>query len=304
MKSDRIAMAAVAMLAVVGAFYLLVLSPKREEASKLEEDVAQLRQTIDQEKQVVAFAEEARKEFPTYYGRLVVLGKAAPEQGDSASLIVQVNRISRKAKVDFQQIKLGQATSTGPTPTPALTQGDNSSTPSSGAPASGSTPPAAGTTPPPAAGTTPPAGGTAPAPGSTPASTTATPAPATEASAATLPIGATVGPAGLPVIPYELLFRGRFFQVADFIEGIDELVHIRDPKQKIVADGRLLTIDGFALGGDQKAGFPTLTANFSVTSYSTPPDQGLMAGATPTGPAAAATAQPGTVPASTGVAVP
>ena len=53
---------------------------------------------------------------------------------------------------------------------------------------------------------------------------------------------------------------------------------------QVVANGRLLTIDGFALkaGGP---GFPTLDADFATTSYATPSDQGLTAGATPTGPA-------------------
>ena len=38
--------------------------------------------------------------------------------------------------------------------------------------------------------------------------------------------------------------------------------------------------------------FPKLQATFSVTTYLTPPEQGLTAGATPVGPAALETATP------------
>ena len=91
------------------------------------------------------------------------------------------------------------------------------------------------------------------------------PTPATEAIAASLPIGAAVGPAGLGTLPYELTFRGQFFQVADFIAGLDRLVDMRDGGH-VAADGRLLTIDGFALSQDERQGFPWLEASFTVTS--------------------------------------
>ncbi len=48
--------------------------------------------------------------------------------------------------------------------------------------------------------------------------------PATEASAAALPIGAVVGPAGLPTLPVHLNFQGGFFDIANFIGGVDGLV--------------------------------------------------------------------------------
>ena len=58
-------------------------------------------------------------------------------------------------------------------------------------------------------------------------SVTGVAAPATETAAANLPIGATVGSAGLPTLPYDLDFKGNFFQVADFVSGLDELISLR-----------------------------------------------------------------------------
>jgi Tfp pilus assembly protein PilO len=124
--------------------------------------------------------------------------------------------------------------------------------------------------------------------------TTVTPAPTatgsgsvppTEAAAALLPLGATIGSAGLGVMPYTLTFSGEFFQVADFIQGIDSMVDVDE--SKVAVDGRLITLDGFALNSATEGGFPNLDANFSVTTYLVPPGQGLTAGASPTAPAPA-----------------
>jgi Tfp pilus assembly protein PilO len=119
-------------------------------------------------------------------------------------------------------------------------------------------------------------------------------APPTEVAASLMPLGASIGPAGLAVMPYSLTFTGNFFHIADFIKGIDSLVHSNE--SEVAVDGRLVTLDGFALNASGAGGFPRLEANFAVTTYVTPPSQGLTAGATPTEPApsvaAPATATP------------
>jgi hypothetical protein len=117
----------------------------------------------------------------------------------------------------------------------------------------------------------------------TPASNPVSP---TEAAASLLPLGATIGPAGLGVMPYTLTFSGSFFHIADFIRGLDSLV--KTESSRVSVDGRLLTIDGFSLSADQSRGFPALGATFEVTTYLTPPEEGVTAAATPTAPAPAA----------------
>ncbi|HET8639860.1 MAG TPA: hypothetical protein VFL89_06390, partial [Solirubrobacterales bacterium] len=115
-----------------------------------------------------------------------------------------------------------------------------------------------------------------------PVSSGAEPASPTEVAASLLPLGASVGPAGLAVMPYEITFNGNFFDVADFIGGLDSLVKTNDAK--VVVDGRLLTIDGFTLKADQEKGFPFLAASFELTSYLTPPEPGVTGGATTEAP--------------------
>jgi hypothetical protein len=135
---------------------------------------------------------------------------------------------------------------------------------------------------------TPTTGGT---PGAVPVAATV---PPTEVAASLLPLGATVGTAGLGVMPYDLTFRGDFFHIADFIKGIDSLVHTGG--QGVAVDGRLVTLNSFALNADPNLGFPYLNATFSVTAYLTPPGQGLTAGATPTAPAISTAVPAGTTP--------
>jgi len=127
------------------------------------------------------------------------------------------------------------------------------------------------------------------------------PIPPTEVAASVMPLGAAVGSAGLAVMPYDIDFSGDFFQIADFISKVDSLV--KPGRSKIAVDGRLMTIDGFSLSADTQRGFPHLNAAFSVTTYLTPPEQGVTAGATPsappaTAPGAAAAPAPASEPAS------
>src|SRR5581483_4141417 len=99
--------------------------------------------------------------------------------------------------------------------------------------------------------------------------------------------------------PYVLAFTGDYYQIADFMKSLNGLVHLRNGA--IDVTGRLVTVDAFTLAPAQSetqglTPVPTLTAQLSVTTYLTPEEQGLTAGATPTGPAPS-TATPASAPA-------
>jgi Tfp pilus assembly protein PilO len=278
--SERAIVFGVVLAALAIGFYVLVLGPQRDKASELSKQVDDLHASISREQQVADFAEQARREFPRYYGRLVVLGKAVPEQADTASMLVQLNSISSRSQVAFQGISLSQGSDSAGTGTSSSSSATTTPpTSSSTTPATPAAPASTGTS---GAAPTATASGTS---GSA-APVSATPAPATEASAATLPIGAVVGPGGLPTLPYDLTFRGTFFDISNFIGGIDGLVTPQDGGTQVSSDGRLFTVNGFALNGGAPGSSPKLDANFLVTTYVTPEEQGLTAGATPSGPAA------------------
>ncbi len=79
-----------------------------------------------------------------------------------------------------------------------------------------------------------------------------------------------VGAAGLPTLPYQLSLRGSFFDVPDFIGGIDGLVTPVGGGARLSLDGRLLTINGFALQIKDAGPPPKLEASFVVTAYVDP----------------------------------
>ena len=283
-RSELTIVLALAVAGMIAAFWLIVISPKRDEAASLKQDTDGLQSSLEQAQQAAAAGEQARQDFEVNYRRLVVLGKAVPADGDQAGLLVQLQRLADRSGVGFQSIDLTSSAQSASTPTPPA------SSESSVSPIPPVTPPT----------------GTAEDAATTAASTsTAVP---TEAAAATLPIGASVGPAGLPVMPYNLKFSGDFFQIANFLESLDEMVHM--PHGEVDVTGRLLTVDGFALAPEQNtagaslSATPTLTANLSVTTYLTPADQGITAGATLTGPAPATSAPATPTPASSTTTTP
>jgi hypothetical protein len=62
---------------------------------------------------------------------------------------------------------------------------------------------------------------------------------------------------------------------------------VRTTNLKVAVNGRLITVNSFSLSPSPDGGFDKLSASFSVTTYLTPPEQGVTAGATPAGPATA-----------------
>jgi Tfp pilus assembly protein PilO len=237
-SSNRVIAAMVAAAVLVVAFWVLVLSPVRQEADELGATANELKSTLAQHQQEAAVALAAKKSFSEDYEQLVVLGKAVPGDDDTASLLVALNSIADRAHVRFQEI--------------GLEAGEGEAAPVA-APAVG--------------------GLEAAAP--------------TEVAASLMPLGATIGPAGLAVMPYSLKFTGDFSHVSDFIKGLDKLV--KTTNSGVAVDGRLITVDGFSLASAQGQSFPHLEANFAVTTFLTPPSQGVTAGATPVEPLATGT---------------
>jgi hypothetical protein len=104
--NNKLIVAMVAVAALAGVFWMLILSPKREEAATLSTEVSQARESLSQHRSEVAIAVQARKEFPVAYQQLVVLGKAVPSDDDTPSLFIQLNRIARNSRLRFEVLEL------------------------------------------------------------------------------------------------------------------------------------------------------------------------------------------------------
>jgi hypothetical protein len=252
------------VVGLLAAFWFVIFSPKKQEASQLQDQIDGLNASLSQAQQEVADAEQARKSFGIDYRQLVVLGKAVPADSDQSSLLVQLQHLADRSGVQFQTFDLNNSGG-GSTPPPTTSTTSTSSSDSS---SSSTTSTSTGST-------------------TTTDSTTTTTADPTEAAVSMLPIGASVGPAGLPIMPYTLGFTGDFFQIASFMKRLDSMVGVRDGRPDV--KGRLLTVDGFtlSLAPDAPAGSRQLTAALDVTSFVAPADQGITGGATPSGPAPA-----------------
>lgn len=235
----------IAVLAI--GFWMLVISPKREEANELSSQIQQLTVSLEGARATAAEAEAARDEFPADYRQLVSLGKSVPAGDETASLLVELSRLAKKTRVEFDELQLnGSGEESAP-----VTSESAAAVPS-----------------------TPPTEGAA---GAVQAAATV---PPTEAAASLLPLGATVGSAGLAVMPYNVTFRGGFFQIAEFMHEIDSLVRTKDGA--VSNSGRLLTVDGFSLANGAEG--TDLDANFAVNTYVIPPGLSPTAGASPTAP--------------------
>lgn len=253
-SSGRLIASILVVVALAVAFWTLVISPKREEVDKLGQEAQQLTSSVEAARGEVAAATAAKQSFPADYRQLVTLGQAAPAGDETASLLVELERIANSSRVQFKSIQLN----------------------SSG----GEAAEAAAPVPPPEAAGTESSGATV---------------PPTELAASLLPLGASIGPAGLYVMPYTLEFSGGFFQIAKFIRKVDALVS--PGEAGIAVNGRLITIGSFSLSSEAEveSGGSELAATLSVTTFLSPPGQGVTAGATPTSPAPAATESATTV---------
>lgn len=252
----------VAMLVVAAAaiaFWTLILSPKRSEADKLGAQVEQLTASVEAARGELSRALAAEHTFPSAYHQLVELGQAVPATDETPSLLVELESLAARSGVEFQSIQLEGEGEAAPEATATTTTSPEAGSSATGVPAAETVPP-------------------------------------TEVEASLLPLGASIGSAGLAVMPYSLQFKGTFFGVAEFIGRVDSLVK---SGAKMKVDGRLVTINAFSLapgtgeGGGEGSGngaAPELQASFSVTTYLTPPGQGITAGASPSAPAGGAEA--------------
>ena len=215
-KRNVILLAAVAVLGV-GAFWQLVLSPKRAELTKLDAQISKQETARDQANAQATQYEKAKSTYEANYAKVVQLGKAVPADDDVRSLLVQLEDSARRQDVDFRLISVGSGGSSA--------------------------------------------------------------APATSASEpTTLPGGQTVPGSDITMLPFSFGFKGRFFDLADFMRKVEQYVTVRNSKTD--ATGRLLLLTSFTVKPDV-TGLPNLRAEVGATSYATPPTTALPGDAAP-----------------------
>ena len=285
---DRKIVILLAPVILLGAFWFMLLAPKREEAATAAQELAVQDQRRDDAQLRMASLTAARTDFAADYAQLVRLGKAVPTGVDMPTILVQLEDAARGTGIEFKRIAAEERVA-APVATPP--PGSDSSNPAGagGAPAQ-SGPGTAGETAGDAVATANESNAAAAEQSGVAPSDTQTSQPASDGS---LPVGGgavatsaegATGAAvpGLDTVGLELEFTGNFLDLSDFFHRIKRYVELDGDRLNV--RGRLLTVDGVAFES-QPDFFPRITATLTATAYLSPPAQGVTAGATPGGPA-------------------
>jgi hypothetical protein len=230
-QQTKTAFAVVVIIAAAGAFWLLLLSPKRDKAGELSTQVTAAKVSLNTEKAAAENGLAAKKKFRHDYQQLILLGKAVPAEAETASLLVQLNALGRRTQTPFRTIAGGEGE----------------------------------------------AGSEA---------TTETGGPAELAVSQEPPLESSPGPAGFREMSVALAYEGGYFALLELMKHIDGMVTTKEGR--VVANGRLVTIDSFSLAPES---FRHVVATMNVTSYTTPPNQGLTSVPSPAGPSAEGASQ-------------
>ena len=97
-SSDRAILIGILVAGAFAAFWFLALAPKREEASKLETEISGLQSEISTQEQIVASGHQSQADYQRNFSSLVVLGKAAPTDGDTPALWSSSSRSARRPR--------------------------------------------------------------------------------------------------------------------------------------------------------------------------------------------------------------
>jgi hypothetical protein len=108
---DRIVIMVVLAVAAVVAGWMLVVSPKRSEASSLASQIASEQSQLDSVRSQVDAGLVAQKAFAGQYAQLARLGEAVPPTDDVPSLIYQVQSAAQAAHVSFRGLQLSSTSS-------------------------------------------------------------------------------------------------------------------------------------------------------------------------------------------------
>jgi hypothetical protein len=271
---DRKILIALIPLVAILAYWFLLLSPKRQEATKVRDELSQAEGTRDTAQQKASQLATAKRSYSADYATVIRLGKSIPTTVDMPSLLVQLDRAARGTGIKFTDVKAGERTA-APVAAPAATPPGGT-----GSAASSPTPAASGP------------GQAAQSAGNAVSSANGANAAGADATGAD---GSGASAPGLETVPLDFEFDGSFFDLADFFHRMKRFVRVAN--STIVVRGRLMTINSFTF--DTSGGFPMIKATVSATVYLAPKAQGVDAGGTPQGPAAAggATPQPAATPA-------
>jgi hypothetical protein len=130
---DRKILIALVPLAIVVAYWFLLLAPKRDESAKLQDQLTHVQSDRDAAVQKLAGLGAAKQSFARDYATVIYLGKSIPSVVDMPSLLVQLDRASRGTGIKFTSIKTGARSDSSGASGGGSPTGQQTSTPAQGA---------------------------------------------------------------------------------------------------------------------------------------------------------------------------
>ncbi len=110
---DRTVAIVLAVLVLLGVGWMLVVSPKRKEAKRVEATVVTAQSELSSAEGALTDARAAQAQYSTSYAAVVNLGKAVPPSQEVASLMYQLEEASNLRNVSFNSIVSGSGGSSG-----------------------------------------------------------------------------------------------------------------------------------------------------------------------------------------------
>jgi len=122
---DRNVIGIVLAVVAVVAVWLLVIQPKRDQASKLGNQIASAQSQLDQARQQVSAGLAAKSAFANNYAAIARLGEAVPADDNVPSLIYQLQNAASSTGVDFHSLQLDAASGSTPAPASSASAGQS-----------------------------------------------------------------------------------------------------------------------------------------------------------------------------------
>ncbi len=108
-KRDRLMLLAVLSVALLGGFWMLVLSPQRKAAADAAARVTAAQTALDAARQQVSAGRAAQQAFRRDRTTIVKLGRVVPETDDIPTLLTQLQALATKEKVKFKAYAIDSA---------------------------------------------------------------------------------------------------------------------------------------------------------------------------------------------------
>jgi hypothetical protein len=108
---DRIVLIVIVLVGILGASWMLLVSPERKQASKEASEVASAQSALSTAENELSSARSAEAKYSAAYTSIVSLGKAVPASEEVPSLIYQLDEASNSRDVNFASIVAGSGAS-------------------------------------------------------------------------------------------------------------------------------------------------------------------------------------------------